>query len=899
MMVSRPWRQRIADVLSRHANSLSLLLWPVFALVGGAIAWHIFLTNLQAKEERVVQEVYLRIDGLAQNYAERIDRTIDGFDRTLLHVRYDWALSGGTTKLEGAAGAGIFPHDAIAVVSIFDEAGNGLTSSALSERQFNISDRTYFQIHKDGKTDQLLIGPPLVGRVSDQEVILLSRRISGPDGTFKGVVLVSIRPEYLSRNFSSATFGEKGYLGLVGTDGVSRAARIGNRVLPLHSSTPATSFTPDGKSPKGRVLLEGENWFIDQRSRIVGWHKVKGSPLIAMVGLDKEEALGKYYAERDDALSHAYWTTVGLVLFTLTAMIFSYLLLRRKKELELVQTAYRAATEEGDDGFYINRPLRNKHGQIYDFIVVDCNHRGAELFHLQRDQLIGKTISDFYEGEVKNAAFARLIEALENGIHESEVKVTSPDRLNATWINYKAVRSGDDLAVTIRDISETKAHLHELERRGNEDALTGLPNRHWIQMYLPQAISQAKENKAALALLFIDIDGFKTVNDTLGHTAGDNLLKAIAARLKNSVRPQDRVVRLGGDEYVVVVEGVATDGEVRKVAERVLGAFSERFHLSNEMHTIGASIGVSIYPRDGNDAETLLKNADIAMYAVKTSGKGNYRFYQAQFYEELKSRLNIVIELRRAIDADEFEMHYQPRVNILSSTTSSLEALVRWNHPTKGLLSPAEFIPVAESSGLILQLGELIINKVCQQISLWSRTSDSIVPVSINVSARQFNEVDMLSVFSAALARHKVQPHCVEIEVTETLMMNDDGKDMKTLSSLRDMGIKLCLDDFGTGYSSLSQLQKLDFDVLKIDKSFTAKIADEEGKILCTSIITMAHALGMRVVAEGVETKQQMEILRELQCDEAQGYFISKPVPAPRCQPTMRDSFIPLIRSTT
>ncbi|WP_151638768.1 putative bifunctional diguanylate cyclase/phosphodiesterase [Noviherbaspirillum aerium] len=617
----------------------------------------------------------------------------------------------------------------------------------------------------------------------------------------------------------------------------------------------------------------------------MAWRKVKGTQLIAIVGLDEAEMLAHFESERSNALANAYWNSLGLAVFTLMAMGFAHVLLRRKSELESARIAYRAATEEGVDGFYINRPLRDKDGRIYDYLVVDCNNRGAEIFRLKRHDLIGKTISNFYQGAVKEAAFARLQEALEKGVHESEVKVSERDRLDAEWINYKAVRSGDDLAVTIRDISESKAHLHELERRGNEDALTGLPNRHWIQNHLPSAIARAKESNTTIALLFVDIDGFKAVNDALGHTAGDELLKMIASRLKRTIRPHDHVVRLGGDEYVILVEGAGRDEDVKRVAERALNVFNEGFHLASQNHTISASIGISIYPRDGTDAETLLKNADIAMYAVKKEGKGNYRFYQHHFYEALKIRLNREIELRRAIEFDEFEMYYQARVNIKDRSASSMEALVRWNHPTKGIIGPIEFIPLAESTGLILPLGILIIEKVCQQLSVWARAGKSIVPVSINVSPRQFNESNMLDAFTSALTRYSIEPKWIQIEITESMMMQETGHDANVLTSLRDVGIKLCLDDFGTGYSSLSQLQELDFDVLKIDRAFTAKIENEEGKVLVTAMIMMAHALGMLVVAEGVETERQMRILSELNCDEAQGYLISKPVPASEIQP--------------
>ncbi|SNS92157.1 diguanylate cyclase (GGDEF) domain-containing protein [Noviherbaspirillum humi] len=863
----------------RHTWIPVLMLFA--ALACAVLAWTYFLESMRKKEDQAYAETYTRVDGLARSYADRVERTMDVLDRILLHVRYDWNISKGQTKLEGAKEAGVFPADSVLVVSIFDREGRALTSTAVSgDAQFNIADRSYFQFHRDVQQDTLLVSRPMMGRTSEREVIVLSRRLIGDGGRFAGVVIASMRPEFLTANFSEATYGGHGYLGLTGFDHVMRAARIGNANFTPHAPASVAVFTPDPDTPHGATLLDGKQWFADGRSRIVGWHQVEGHPLTALVGLDEEEALARFRAAGEAAAAAAYWATGAFAASALIAAVLLHLLLKRKSESEAARLAYRAATEEGEDGFFINRPLRDKAGNVVDYLVVDCNQHGAEMFQLQRDQLIGKSIGNFYEGRLKSEALMRLNEALHKGIHQSEIRVTRRDRLKAAWINYKAVRSGSDVAVTIRDITESKAHLEELERRGNEDALTGLPNRYWIQNYLPSAMARVRDASSALALLFIDIDGFKDINDALGHAAGDDLLKMIARRLMNHVRPQDHVVRLGGDEYVVLMEQVHGEEEVILVADRVMASFGERFQLSMTQHAIGASIGISLFPRDASDAQELLKHADIAMYEAKKNGKGNYRFFQPHFRDAVLQKLNSEIDIRRAIEHDEFEMHYQPRVDISTMQASSLEALVRWNHPDRGLVSPLEFIPLAEATGLILPLGELIIQKVCRQISEWSTHGNLLLPVSINVSPRQFNESDILFLFRSNLERHGLNPKLVQIEITESVMMQESSRSLDMLPALRDMGIKLCLDDFGTGYSSLSQLQKIQFDVLKIDRSFTSEVEKPEGRALIASMVTMAQALGLKVVAEGVETSGQLQILRELGCDEAQGYYFSKPVPA-------------------
>jgi EAL domain-containing protein (putative c-di-GMP-specific phosphodiesterase class I) len=284
------------------------------------------------------------------------------------------------------------------------------------------------------------------------------------------------------------------------------------------------------------------------------------------------------------------------------------------------------------------------------------------------------------------------------------------------------------------------------------------------------------------------------------------------------------------------------------------------------------------------------------MYSVKTSGKGSYRFFEPHFHEALRERLEREFELRHAIAHDQFVMYYQPRVDISTGTTASMEALVRWAHPTRGMLAPGDFVPLAEETGLILGLGELVIDKVCAQLAYWAKRNQDMVPVSINVSPRQFNEVNIADIFARALARHAIEPRLVEIEVTESSMMGENHEVSKALHALQQMGIKLSIDDFGTGYSSLSQLQQMDFDVLKVDQAFTAKIEKtEQGKVFFTAIVTMAHALGMRVVAEGVENLEQIKILKSLHCDEIQGFYISKPLPASDAQPILPKWYFPTL----
>ena len=612
-----------------------------------------------------------------------------------------------------------------------------------------------------------------------------------------------------------------------------------------------------------------------------------------MIGLDEADTLAQYQAGRHAAIWYGVWASAALAMLTALAILLSAELAWRKHRLGLAQATYRLATEEGSEGFYIVQPVRDRHGAVIDFLVIDCNLPGAEFFNVRPQELIGKSVSAFH-GSLDTGMFIDyLMQATENGVYESEIDVPGNTALRLRWAHLKIIRSGENLAVRLRDISEAKAHVAELKRRGNEDVLTGLPNRHWIQAYLPKALQHAQQAEERLALLFIDLDGFKKVNDTAGHAAGDELLRHAAERLQEAVRPHDNVVRFGGDEFVVIIENIEHRMDAAHVAERIGVAFRQAFRLSHGVHQVGTSVGIAVFPTDGADAPTLLEKADIAMYSVKTNGKGGYQFYEAKFYNALRERLDREAEIRRGIARREFLMVYQPRVDILSGLTLSLEALVRWQHPTKGLLEPSEFIGLAEETGLIVDLGELVINEVCAQIARWAKNGGPLVPVSINVSPQQFSNADVGNVVGLALTRHKVPPHLIELEITESSVMDQDASVARTLSLLQKQGIKILVDDFGTGYSSLSQLHRLDFDVLKVDQTFTANIeTSAEGMVFFTAIVTMAHALGMRVVAEGVENLAQVRLLRSLDCDEVQGFYISRPLPAGDVQPVLpRRSF--------
>ncbi|MET0981262.1 MAG: EAL domain-containing protein [Telluria sp.] len=863
-----------------------LLLWPAIAATAGAALWWYVLAHIEDERLRRQAELQQQVDAYTRSYAIRTRRSIGDTDRLLLLLRHNWETSGHRTSLAGTIETGIFSSQYIAAVGILDRNGVVLTSSPPAAVGHSLADRPYFTAQQRATSDRLYLSGPLAGRLSDREVIVFSRRLLAPGGAFAGVVMFSVSPSFFTQHYAEPILREYGFVGLTGLDGVVRASRSGHVVHSVRRPFLLARLPAD--KPEGVARFEGRRWFADGRTRVVGWQRMPDLGLVALVGVDEYSAMAPYRDDRRATLLGAWWNSAWLTLAALLATSFYVHAKWKQHQIETIRATYRLATEDAGEGFFINRPLRGPHGRVTDFDVVDCNQYGADMFGKHPSQLIGHRLSEFYQGELFRVVCARLCEALDTGLYDKEIRVEAlpGGLLRAQWIRYKAVRAGEDLAVTIRDISESKAHVTELERRSNSDELTGLPNRYWIQQYLPQAIEAARAARRGLAVLFIDLDGFKTVNDALGHAAGDELLRTVGKRLKIAVRPRDHVVRLGGDEFVVVLEHIRGADDVEHVAGRVLGSFGDGFHLQHSTHVLGASIGISLFPEHGDDAETLLKNADIAMYSVKTEGKGEYRFFQSRFFEAIRTRLEMEMELRHALDAHQFIVHYQPRVDLAAGTASSMEALVRWERPDKGLTGPDRFIPLLEETGLIVRLGEQVIDSVCRQLAHWARDGAVLVPVSVNVSPRQFSQSDILALFRSAAARHGIDPSLLEIELTESSMMQEGIGESAVFRQLRELGIKLCIDDFGTGYSSLSQLQKLRFDVLKIDRAFVLRIEHPEGDTLIAAMIAMAHALGMRVVAEGVENRRQMQLLRALGCDEGQGYYFSRPVPAGEHQPS-------------
>ncbi len=433
----------------------------------------------------------------------------------------------------------------------------------------------------------------------------------------------------------------------------------------------------------------------------------------------------------------------------------------------------------------------------------------------------------------------------------------------------------------IRDITQRKEAEQQIEYQAYHDALTGLANRRLFQEHLSLAAALAQRRNAMVAVLFLDLDHFKLVNDSLGHTVGDELLREIARRLKATVREGDTVARVGGDEFTIVLQDVSRRDAAAVVAQKVLRTIAEPMELSGHRLYITTSIGITVFPDDGDDAETLLKNADAAMYGAKSEGRNTWQFATRDLSRSTEERMSLESGLHGALDAGELELLYQPLVELNDGelTISGMEALLRWNHPERGTIAPEHFIGFAEDRGLILPIGEWVIREACRAARRFHEKGFPHFRVAVNLSARQFRDPSLLSIVESAIRESGIDARTLELEITETVAMEDVEQTMSTLAQVRRRGVTIAIDDFGTGHSSLSYLKRFPIDALKIDKGFVLDLPDKfEDAAIVSSVIQLANGLGLRVVAEGVETKEQLDFLRDAGCRELQGFYFSYPV---------------------
>jgi diguanylate cyclase (GGDEF)-like protein len=523
----------------------------------------------------------------------------------------------------------------------------------------------------------------------------------------------------------------------------------------------------------------------------------------------------------------------------------------------------------------------------FDLVISDINLGGISGLEMipQVKAASPDTVVMMISGE---QTIESAVEAMRGGAFDYIMKPFALQHVEA------AVRRALDHHSLLEEKRLYENHLEELVRQRTaeldhlayHDALTDLPNRILFEDRLTQALATAHRHRQTLGMLFLSVDRFKKVNDTLGHAVGYRLLQEVAGRLTNCVRAGETVARFEGNEFALLLTQISGTEDVVEITNCINRSLKRSFSLDGQELFITTSMGISLYPDDGADAPTLLKNAGAALYRAKEHGRDNYQFYTADMNAKALKRLTLENSLRRALERKEFEVYYQPQVDINSKQVVGMEALVRWRHPVLGLISPAEFIPLAEDTGLIMPIGEWVLRTACTQSKSWQDEGLAPLHVAVNLSARQFQQQNLSELVVEVLRETGLDPCGLELEITESSIMKNAESAARTLSELKEMGVKISVDDFGTGYSSLSYLKSLPIDRLKIDQSFVRDVTtDPDDAALTMAIITLAHNLRLKVIAEGVETEEQLRFLHLLRCDEGQGYWFSKPLSVEACKP--------------
>jgi len=823
---------------------------------------------LAEQTTRSVQAIELVLNEV-QDHARSVGATTpDAFRRLLAGANTYDLLTDRLTHLSNAA-----------LVALIDDRGRLVSSSnRWPLPPTDLSDHENFRHFRDNDDKGIYVAKPLVDRFTAEKIVLFSKRMTGANNEFVGMVSVGVKLSYFEQVYGSLDSLPDQTFVLLRADGT---------IILRHPDTKDRAGETMPKiSPWYRLVSEGGGiyrspGYFDSTARQVAVRPISGYPLVIDVTVSETAALAGWR-------THAIFIGIGTMLaFICSVLLLKILSNKIKLLVESEATSVRAARDLKHANFTIDAALNNISQGIVMFDsstrLIVCNKRFLELYGLSSDIVRpGCTFREILELRVAagslfahelDSYIADVLAGIGRGV-EFIKTVNLRDGRSICNVNHPLADGG--WVATLEDVTDEKRAKAQIVHVAHHDALTGLPNRVLFAVKLEEALKRVRRGER-LAVLYIDLDHLKRVNDTLGHPLGDALLKGVADRLLGCVRDVDTVARLSGDEFAVIQASIDRPSDAAALATRIREAIRAPIDMNGHKIVADISIGISIAPDDGRELDELLKTADIALYEAKNAGRGRYCFYEAKMNERIQARARLENDLRGALARGEFELFYQPLVNLKDSRISAFEALLRWHHPERGMVTPTEFIPVAEEIGLIIPLGEWVLRTACAEAATWPDD----INVSVNVSPLQFNNKDLVNTIVSAVASARIMASRLEIEVTESVFFEETAANVSTLEHLHELGVRFVMDDFGTGYSSLSYLLRFPFSKIKIDRSFITGLSDnKESRAIVRAVAALARNLNMDVTAEGVETDQQLEQVRILECTEMQGFLFSRPLPA-------------------
>jgi diguanylate cyclase (GGDEF)-like protein len=850
----------------------SLVFGGAFLIAVIAVGTAFMVDNFR---ERALKANQRELENTVRLITRHFDQQIEDFTIVLKDIATRLHARGISSEMLGAQLSTLAWHEQLrtkvgaysdaAGISLFDAEGNLINSSEVwPVPDVNIGDRTYFKTLKSGGESTPIQIELVRGRVfSGGWATIVAQRLTGPNGEFAGIIARSIAPATFEKYLASVVLREGAAISVYRRDGLLLARyphfehMIGTRIRDSEIFRYITS-----SSGRGTVRVTSP---IDGQQRLASADALQHFPIAVVASTTIDAALADWREQTRFLIVIAVLSAITIAI--LLSFFIRKLLAQHQIEKQRLDTA-------------INNMSQGL--LLYDSSerLVVCNQRYIAMYGLSPDVVKpGLSFRDLLLYRKRIGSFKGDVEVFISSVRRN-VAIGKTTR--------NTIETGDGRLIQIfnqplkngwlathDDITERMRAEEQIRHLAHYDALTDLPNRALFHERLRQELAQATP-ECRLAVLYIDIDEFKTVNDSLGHMIGDELLKSVASRLGACVEGSDFVARLGGDEFAIVTTGVKDTADVAELATRVLETIRAPYDCLGNQVTSDASIGVAIGPQDGTDLDQILKNADMAMYAAKSAGRRTWRFFQPSMDAHVRARRQLETDLRKAIAEEALEVYYQPCLNLHSGSITGCEALVRWRHSERGMISPAEFIPIAEETGLINEIGEWVLGKACTEAASWPVA----VNIAVNVSPVQFRSGTLALKIVAALAASGLPAERLELEITEAVLIRDDDAALDILHQLRAIGVRIALDDFGTGYSSLSYLQRFPFDKIKIDRCFVNDLAEAGGSSIVQAVVNIAAARHMTTTAEGVETERQRELLHGLGCTEMQGYLFSTPKPA-------------------